>query len=84
MKTKMVSYINMFNPSEIIVAKNKVLTEIQYINQRLVGKVFKNKEEKENFLRKIAYETECNCHHYTGDGGICYYRNCRHDMKDHP
>jgi len=81
----MVVYQDMFDSQKVIKAKNKLtVSEHVYTSRILSGMTFKSPQERENFLRKISEETECNCHHYTGDGGICYYRNCRHDMKDHP
>ena len=82
----MVAYQDMFNTENRIVALNKLPNENQHIRIKLAGKKFINQEEKEFYLKKLAQETTCECHHPTTleEGGVCTYRNCRHLISDHP
>jgi hypothetical protein len=97
MKQKLVQYVSLFDANKVITASNKLPSETQYIKAQMKGRTFKNAEEKESFLRKMAHETKCECRHFTnpvpmsqrgaaGQSGraVCGYRNCRHYEKDHP
>ena len=86
MKQKTVLYQDLFNPLATLKASNKLPNENQYIRMKLAGKKFINNEEKEFYLKKLAQETTCECHHPTtlARDGICSFRSCRHKISDHP
>ena len=65
MKQKLVQYVSLFDANKIVTASNKLPSETQYIKAQMRGRTFKSVEEKESFLRKMAHETRCECHHFT-------------------
>lgn len=92
MKTKTVQYYDLFDHS-VMTAKNKlegkaVITRAYFHTNRLYVSQL-SKDEKEIYYQEKASHTKCECHHYTpasskATGGMCVYRTCRHDLKDHP
>jgi len=76
MKTKTVLYMDMFNPTETIMAKNKLVSELGYYKGRITQHVFENTKE-------AAQHKKCRCHHPNFIGGVCRFRNCAHDEAHH-
>lgn len=81
MKTKMVQYVDMFEPEKIIVARNKLNSSLQSVVKVECGMVMKS--EDDSFVRFVNEKVKCKCFHANFVNGICQYRNCFHDEKHH-
>jgi hypothetical protein len=77
MKSKMVEYRDMFNPSQKITAKNKL---VQSWYQRSRDNI---REYVSVNTREAAQHKKCRCHHPNFISDVCTYRNCNHDIYHH-
>ena len=76
MKTKRVQYLDMFNPTETIVAPNKIQSWVGRSNYPIKEYVHLNTREE-------VQHKKCRCHHPNFINGVCHYRTCNHDEKHH-